>query len=127
METDCPYCQEGLTGVRGHRHIVLDGETADQANQRYRCANCGSAWDRMLVGDGPFVWRNDRKASPDRFVFAFLARCRNDHQQMHTFLADHLRELIDSRSLVLWCGTCGTSWSASDELLESLKRKLSAL
>ncbi len=125
MEKDCPYCQGGLTGIRGHRHIVPDGETADdQPNQRYRCAICGAARDRTSVGDGPFVWRPDRNDSPHRFVLAFLATCPNGHGQMHTFLADHLRELIDSQSIVLWCGACGTSWSAPDELLESMKRKL---
>ena len=128
MEKGCPYCQSGPTGMGGHRHIVRDGETPDdQQTQRYRCTICGSAWDRMFVGDGPFVWRQDSADSPRHFVFAFLASCPNGHQQMHTFLADHLGELVDSQDIVLWCGTCGTSWSAPDELLESMKRKLAGL
>lgn len=72
--------------------------------------------------------RCDRRAAyssnSQSFMFAFLANCPNDHPQMHTFRVDHLRELIDSCNLVLWCGTCGTSWSASDELLEKVKRSL---
>lgn len=125
MGTDCPNCQEGLTGTRGHQHLVPDRESADeQALQRYVCAACGSAWHRTYVGDGPFVWCRDWAASPRRFVFAFLASCPNDHSQMHTFRADHLREMIDSREVMLWCGTCGTSWGASDELLGKMKRAL---
>lgn len=61
-------------------------------------------------------------ASGNPLRFTFFATCPNAHSRMQSFRADHLRHLIESGDLTLWCGTCDTSWKASDELLARIER-----
>ncbi len=57
----CPKCKHGLTGIEGHREIVLDPHTpaGDPAGARFQCALCGTYWRRNYVGDGLFLWQPD--------------------------------------------------------------------
>jgi hypothetical protein len=55
----CPKCKLGLSGIEGHREIVLDSRagTGDTGRVRFHCALCGTHWQRSYVGDGLFLWK----------------------------------------------------------------------
>jgi hypothetical protein len=57
----CPKCKHGLSGIEGHREIVLDPHSppSDPAGARFQCGLCGSYWRRSYVGDGLFLWQPD--------------------------------------------------------------------
>lgn len=54
----CPKCKLGLSGIEGHREIVLDPRTpkGEVGRVRFHCALCGTQWHRNYVGDGLFLW-----------------------------------------------------------------------
>lgn len=57
----CPKCKNGLSGIEGHREIVLDphSRATDPAGARFQCGVCGTYWRRSYVGDGLFLWQPD--------------------------------------------------------------------
>ena len=57
----CPKCKQGLSGIEGHRQIVLDpaAVSGDPGAPRFKCALCGTIWKRNYVGDGLFLWNPD--------------------------------------------------------------------
>ena len=57
----CPKCKHGLSGIEGHREIVLDlhAPATDPAGARFQCSVCGTLWRRSYVGDGLFLWKPD--------------------------------------------------------------------
>jgi hypothetical protein len=62
----CPKCKLGLSGIEGHRQIVLDlaATGGDSATARFKCAVCGTYWRRNYVGDGLFLWNPEDSATP---------------------------------------------------------------
>ena len=61
----CAKCKHGLSGIEGHRHIVLDPAPSgtDPGPPRFKCAVCGTHWKRSYVGDGLFLWNPDEPAT----------------------------------------------------------------
>jgi hypothetical protein len=57
----CPKCKNGLSGIEGHRQIVLEpsSKASEPAGARFRCGLCGTYWRRSYVGDGLFLWQPD--------------------------------------------------------------------
>ncbi len=57
----CPKCKHGLSGIEGHREIVLDprAPASGAGSARFQCAICGTYWRRSYVGDGLFLWKPD--------------------------------------------------------------------
>ena len=61
----CPKCKQGLSGIEGHRQIVLDHSPSrgESGAPRFRCAVCGTYWKRNYVGDGLFLWNPEDPAT----------------------------------------------------------------
>ncbi|HSN19607.1 MAG TPA: hypothetical protein VLS49_02955 [Usitatibacter sp.] len=62
----CPKCKLGLSGIEGHREIVLDPRLppGEAGRPRFQCALCGTYWRRNYVGDGLFLWNPDAPEPP---------------------------------------------------------------
>lgn len=53
----CAKCKHGLSGIEGHRQIMLDpAPSGGHSAPRFKCALCGTLWKRSYVGDGLFLW-----------------------------------------------------------------------
>jgi hypothetical protein len=62
----CPKCKHGLSGIEGHREIVLEPRTkpGHTASAAFRCGLCGTYWTRNYVGDGLFLWSPEVREDP---------------------------------------------------------------
>ena len=62
----CAKCKQGLSGIEGHRQIVLDLAAAGggESAPRFKCTACGTYWKRNYVGDGLFLWSPEVREEP---------------------------------------------------------------
>lgn len=61
MDTRCPECAAGASGLIGHKYIVVDRNDASHSSGglRFRCSLCGLVWRRNHGRGSAFVWHRD--------------------------------------------------------------------
>jgi hypothetical protein len=67
IDTHCPECANGASGLIGHKYIVVDrNESSSGAHALlFRCSLCGNIWRRNHGRGGAFVWHRDDMALAD--------------------------------------------------------------